>query len=163
MPGLQIAFVHPGVTINRTAGSGTKGQTIGTLFYQQVIEIAFWYGTAPVAVTDSQRQPASSAVTPLQIKDRDVLPVRYGSAPIFHGFAQRCIGRDIERIEIDAVETDIASNSQIFSQVAHPDPARPNSRSQTTAARSFGQAFHCGAMAVGPIRGAGHFSCGFCC
>lgn len=37
--------------------------------------------------------------------------------PIFHGFAQRCIGQDIERIEIDAVETDIAGNSQIFSQV----------------------------------------------
>lgn len=60
MPGLKIAFVHPGVPINRTAGSGTKGQTIGTLFNQQVIEIAFACGTAPVAVTDAA--PTASSI-----------------------------------------------------------------------------------------------------
>lgn len=105
------------VTINRTAGSGTKGQTIGTLFNQQVIEIAFACGTAPVAVTDAAPTGIVHKITPLQVKIATFCRRGHGSMPIFHGFAQRCIGQDIERIEIDAVETDIAGNSQIFSRV----------------------------------------------
>ena len=115
MPGLKIAFVHPGVTINRTACAGTKGQTIGTLLNQQVIEIAFACGAAPVAVTDAAPARVFHKITSLQVKIATFCRRGHGSAPVFHGFAQRRVGKDVERIEIDAVEADITGNSQIFS------------------------------------------------
>ena len=161
MPGLKIAFVHPGVTINRTAGSGTKGQTIGTLFNQQVIEIAFACGTAPVAVTDAAPTGIVHKITPLQVKIATFCRRGHGSTPIFHGFAQRCIGQDIERIEIDAVETDIAGNSQIFSPGLRI--LTRQTKQQVTDHRgtvAFDQAFH-KRNSGWSIRGAGHFLADF--
>lgn len=81
--------------------------------------------------------------------------------PIFHGFAQRCIGQDIERIEIDAVETDIAGNSQIFSPGLRI--LTRQTKQQVTDHRgtvAFDQAFH-KRNSGWAIRGAGHFLADF--